>query len=152
MHFAEKTGAAVDIAHAFEVSSFFKSDFLVIPTGGGNALPVREAVRLQAQEHLDQLLANCHARGHFPRASHLLAGSPADAISSFAGEKGYDLVIMGTRGHGGAAKLLLGSVAQRVIEHAPCPVITIVGGHGTRSLEKILVASDFSEHANAALR
>src|SRR5437879_4116853 len=52
------------------------------------------------------------------------AGHAAEAISSFAAEGGYDLVVLGHRGHF-LRDHLLGSTADRVAEHAPCPVMIV---------------------------
>ncbi|WP_172194965.1 universal stress protein [Saccharibacillus qingshengii] len=52
-------------------------------------------------------------------------GDPAREICEFARREGCDLIAVGTRGHGPAAELLLGSVSHKVVQHAPCPVLTI---------------------------
>jgi nucleotide-binding universal stress UspA family protein len=52
-------------------------------------------------------------------------GDPAHVIAEEAEKRGADLIAMGTRGHGALRHLLLGSTAERVVEHAPCPVMTI---------------------------
>jgi nucleotide-binding universal stress UspA family protein len=51
-------------------------------------------------------------------------GHPADLISRVASEGGYDLVVLGHRGHF-VRDHLLGSTADRVAEHAPCPVMIV---------------------------
>lgn len=51
--------------------------------------------------------------------------SPAAAIVDYAKEAQVDLIIMGTHGRGGVAKLLMGSVAERVVRTASCPVLTV---------------------------
>ncbi|WP_172255541.1 universal stress protein [Saccharibacillus deserti] len=52
-------------------------------------------------------------------------GDPAREICEFARREDCDLIAVGTRGHGPAAELLLGSVSHKVVQHAPCPVLTI---------------------------
>jgi nucleotide-binding universal stress UspA family protein len=52
-------------------------------------------------------------------------GDPADAIVDEAGEWGADLIVVGTRGLGGARRLLLGSVSTKVVHHAPCDVLVV---------------------------
>ena len=52
-------------------------------------------------------------------------GSPADEIIECAKGKRADLVVIGTHGRGALAHFLLGSVAERVVRHAPCPVLTV---------------------------
>jgi nucleotide-binding universal stress UspA family protein len=55
----------------------------------------------------------------------VLEGDPAAEIVRFAGERGIGTVVMGTRGHTGLARLLLGSVARNVLLHAPCSVLVV---------------------------
>ena len=50
---------------------------------------------------------------------------PSEAISSAAQERGADLIVMGTRGLTGLKHVMLGSVAERTIRIAPCPVLTV---------------------------
>ena len=52
-------------------------------------------------------------------------GDPAHVIAAEAEARGADLVAMGTHGHGRLRYLLMGSTAERAIQHAPCPVMTI---------------------------
>ena len=56
-----------------------------------------------------------------------VTGSPADDIVQFAKEIKADLIVMGTHGRRGMSHLLLGSVAERVIRTAQCPVLTVRG-------------------------
>jgi nucleotide-binding universal stress UspA family protein len=52
-------------------------------------------------------------------------GNPAHAIVDAARDRDCDLIVMGTRGSGGFTHLLLGSVAEKVVRTAPCPVLTV---------------------------
>ena len=56
---------------------------------------------------------------------HLLFGHPADAIVEFAKAHQIDLIVMGTHGRTGVARLLMGSVAESVVRRAECPVLTL---------------------------
>lgn len=53
------------------------------------------------------------------------AKSPADAICERAKTTGVDLIVLSTHGRTGLAHMLIGSVAERVVRHAPCPVLTL---------------------------
>jgi nucleotide-binding universal stress UspA family protein len=53
------------------------------------------------------------------------AGIPAQRIVEKAVERGTDLIVMGTHGRSGFVHLLMGSVAERVVRTAPCPVLTV---------------------------
>ena len=50
---------------------------------------------------------------------------PANAIVTYAREAKIDLVVMGTHGRGGFSHLIMGSVAEKVVRTAPCPVLTV---------------------------
>jgi nucleotide-binding universal stress UspA family protein len=54
-----------------------------------------------------------------------LRGEPHAELIRYANEEPVDLIVMSTRGHTGLKHLVLGSVAERVVRAAPCPVITI---------------------------
>jgi nucleotide-binding universal stress UspA family protein len=55
----------------------------------------------------------------------LTSNAPAAAIADYAGGHAIDLIVMGTHGRGAVAQLLMGSVAERVVRIAPCPVLTV---------------------------
>jgi len=55
----------------------------------------------------------------------LTKGEPHDQIVQYAKSKGVDMIIMGTYGRRGTKRILIGSVAERVIEYAPCPVLVV---------------------------
>lgn len=50
---------------------------------------------------------------------------PYAEILRYANEHGVDLIVMGTHGRSGVSHVLLGSIAERVVRHAPCPVLTV---------------------------
>jgi nucleotide-binding universal stress UspA family protein len=60
-----------------------------------------------------------------PCEVQVVTGDPADVIVHFAQERGADLIVMGSHGHTGLRHLLLGSVAEKVLRHAPCPVLIV---------------------------
>lgn len=62
----------------------------------------------------------------------LIEGDPADEIVRFAEYEFCDLIVMGTQGRSGLARMLLGSVAQKVMRKAGCPVLTIHIPEGTK--------------------
>jgi universal stress protein A len=59
---------------------------------------------------------------------HLSASTPSTGIAALAEKIGADLIVMGTRGLSGLAHVLLGSVAERTLRIAPCPVLTVKQG------------------------
>jgi nucleotide-binding universal stress UspA family protein len=57
----------------------------------------------------------------------MMTGDPAEQIVRAARAKHADLLVVGTHGRSGLNRLFIGSVAQRVIASAPCPVVTVRG-------------------------
>jgi nucleotide-binding universal stress UspA family protein len=57
--------------------------------------------------------------------AEIMEGPPADAILRVAETRGSDLIVMGSRGLGQITGLLLGSQSQKVVNHAPCPVLIV---------------------------
>jgi len=60
-----------------------------------------------------------------PYEHHLLSGEPAREICALAESESADLIVMSTHGRTGLSRLLMGSVAESVVRHAPCPVFTL---------------------------
>ena len=87
---------------------------------------LQRAVREQGQKQLDQLMVKARKAGARARAL-LMEGTPAEQIVLTAKFERTDLIVMGTHGRTGLAKFFLGSVAERVVSGAPCPVLTVRG-------------------------
>lgn len=84
------------------------------------------ATHAYGQKHLDALVRKAKQAG--ARAKGLLLdGVPHERIAQAARSRKADLVVIGTHGRTGFAKLFLGSVASRVLAVAPCPVLTVRG-------------------------
>ena len=84
------------------------------------------AARRGAQRELAKVLARAQ-RAKARVKAVLLEGVPYDWITWAARSKRADLIVMGTHGRTGLSKFFLGSVAERVIALAPCPVLTVRG-------------------------
>ena len=94
----------------------------------GMMAPIDEALIPELQENakavLDKALAD--ALGPEPDIEveqAVLEGTPAQVLVDAA--QGADLLVVGTRGHGGFTGLLLGSVSQQAAHHAPCPIVIV---------------------------
>ena len=90
--------------------------------GEPNTQAVIDARLQEANTILDSAIA---AVGDIPGEIHteLIEGSPAEAIIEVAETRQSDVIVMGSRGMGTLAGLLLGSTSQKVVSHASCPVL-----------------------------
>ncbi len=77
-----------------------------------------------AQKELERTAATLAGKG-LDVETHVVHGRPADAILDFAGDQDIDLLAMASHGRTGLERLLLGSVAARVMRSAPCPVLIV---------------------------
>jgi hypothetical protein len=92
----------------------------------GVALPETylQEVEEEAQRNMEAALARVTAAG-LTGERVVLYGVPFQEIVETAKARQVDLIVMGTHGRRGAAHLLMGSVAERVVRIAPCPVLTL---------------------------
>ena len=86
---------------------------------------LRQEVEDDARKQLDNLLVDNDERPLPTRRMLITSDAPALAIVEYARQHDIDLIVTGTHGRGGVAHLLLGSVAERVVRIAPCPVLTV---------------------------
>jgi universal stress protein A len=87
---------------------------------------IQAAARRGAEKGLERLAARAR-RGRTRVQTLLLHGLPHEEIPRAARRRRVDLIVMGTHGRTGLGRLFLGSVAERVVALAPCPVMTVRG-------------------------
>jgi nucleotide-binding universal stress UspA family protein len=87
---------------------------------------VQRASHQQGQKQLDRVLARARKAGARARGL-LLEGMPSSEITRAAKAQHAGVIVMGTHGRTGFSRLLLGSVAERVVGTAHCPVMTVRG-------------------------
>ncbi len=78
----------------------------------------------RAHDLVDPLAQSLEADG-LSTITEILQGPPADAVLRVAEARDVDLIVMGARGLGSLGSLLLGSVSQKVLAHASCPVMVV---------------------------
>ena len=119
---------------------------------------LRESGKKQLQEFVDN-----HTDDQIPPELVVHVGVAADSIVSFAQLQKAEVIIMGTHGRRGFDRLMLGSVTDRVMRTAPCPVLAASKPpHGSvaagkerghvHHLSRILFCADFSENSERALK
>lgn len=117
---ARALGAEVLLLH---VESPFYSEGLKGMTVA-DRVRVHEAERRWVEEMLEARVAGIRAAG-VPARGVIQIGLPFEEIVRTAEAQGADLIVMGTQGRAGLDRMSLGSVADRVIRTAPCPVVTV---------------------------
>ncbi len=143
---AERHGSSIELLTAVHGSEIWLADGPIPVPGDYLADAQRQALR-----DLEGLAAPLHAKG-IDTGCRVVEDRPESAIRSAALEIGADLIVMGTHGRTGIAHAVMGSVAERALREAPCPVLTIRGdGPEPRPVRTIAAATDFSADAGHAL-
>jgi len=116
---AARWGSRLVVVHAWETP-------YAVPSGGSAFGPmiIKELIR-ESEQLLDRLIAGaCDGMEHPPTITK--HSVPLGAVEALLGEaKGASLLVVGSRGRGGFAGLVMGSVSQHCVYHAPCPVIAV---------------------------
>jgi nucleotide-binding universal stress UspA family protein len=86
---------------------------------------LQDEIETAARKQLDSILCDEDRSELRAKAVIRTSRSPAKAIVDYAREFDIDLLIVGTHGRGAIGHLLMGSVAERVVRTAPCPVLTV---------------------------
>jgi nucleotide-binding universal stress UspA family protein len=119
---AKPFGAAIDVLHVVEPPRYVGP---LVPMLGGAAVPLPDFTRSMAAGELDEFLAAHRADTPVPLQGRLELGDPASVIVRVAADDHYDLIVMGTHGRTGVSHFLVGSIAEKVVRRAPCPVLTV---------------------------
>src|ERR1022692_4480167 len=122
-------GGTLHIAHVLSDTN------LLLMTGGVDYVSVGtiyEDTHNLAQEKIQQLALRL---GKIPHRTYVRHGQVWTNLSGIVVENRIDLIVVGTHGRTGLGKLLLGSVAEDILRHAPCPVLTV--GPGVRGRAKL---------------
>ena len=128
--FSETSEAA--LRYGVELARRFKARLylLHVPEHPGQAaaaeypIGIFETMQNAAHDRLWHLLSDAETRELKPECA-MRIGAPADEIVRHAREHEVDLIVMGTHGRQGIARVLIGSVAETVVRKAPCPVLTV---------------------------
>ena len=94
--------------------------------GGGPITAPEDEVKGEVRKQAEQLSSEGIETTVEMRT--IVLGGQGGPISEIAREAGADLIVVGTRGHSAAAGVLLGSVTQRLLRRAPCPVLVVPPG------------------------
>ncbi|MCA9509554.1 MAG: universal stress protein [Myxococcota bacterium] len=116
---AKERGARLHLLHCYRIDLGWASPYGVTlpPTLG-------DEIKQAASAELAKWTEDAVARGANAEA-HLSSLLPTEGIERAAEQLGADLIVMGTKGLTGLKHVVLGSVAERTVRHAPCSVLTV---------------------------
>jgi nucleotide-binding universal stress UspA family protein len=109
-------GSTLHVLHVSEKARFEMATEFPL----GLDMSLEDAIR----ERLLKIMAVHHHRELKP-TFEVVAGTPHIEIVRYAKDRAIDLIVMGTHGRGVVAHAVLGSVAEKVVRYAPCPVLTV---------------------------
>lgn len=119
---AAKLEASLTVVHVHDVPSIPLTGIPAVP-------PASRAVTESAHDKAVRLLGSARAEAEAlaPGRVHaeLLEGDPAWELVKYAAAQGHDLLVVGTHGRTGVRRLVMGSIAERVLREAPCPVLAV---------------------------
>ncbi len=119
--FAQAHDAQLLLLHVIEPPAYFSPSFPATPELSAETLDVaRESCEKRLRDMAEGL------QGIPGKVTwQLVVGTPFSEIISIAREEQCDLIVLGTHGRTGLAHMLMGSVAEKVVRKAPCPVLTV---------------------------
>ncbi len=117
---AQLSGACIHLLHVVHAPMLH-----ALTPSGPLDLALPEVVVAGARLEADELLSRIADDSREKVEVHVIEGLPTDAICGLAEEIRADLIVMGTHGREGLSHFLLGSVAERTLRRAPCPVLTV---------------------------
>lgn len=143
---AKPLGAQIHLLHVLHLPvQAVTPEMAVVPDGFWQEL------RSHAERKLDASRTKLEKEG-VRSTTEITEDIPGFAIAAAAKRANADLIVMGSRGLTGLKHVLMGSVAERTVRTATCPVLTVKSEIGSAfQLRKILVPMDFSETAQRAL-
>jgi len=118
---ARRFGAGLVLLHAYPIPGY------TFPDGSVVASPkMMQEIAEQAERHLEEWRRDAEAiAGAGGVTTEKAVGEPAAEILSYAKDNAMDLLVLGTHGRTGLEHALMGSIAERVVRRAHCPVLTV---------------------------
>lgn len=125
---ARQAGARIHLLHVVEAPALH-----ALTPAGPLDLALPDVVVTGALLEAEKLLIELAEASRADVQVHVVEGQPTEIICEMAERLPADLIVMGTHGRDGFAHRLLGSVAERTLRRAPCPVLTLRAGYAAPS-------------------
>jgi universal stress protein A len=137
---ARRLDAELALVHVYEPPPPVALD-VVVPTEG-----LFESASAELEGRLEAWTSDAQMLAGRPVRSIVRVGIPATEIVHCATEDGVDLIVLGTHGRSGLKRLVLGSVAERVLREAHCPVLVV---HDGERNEAAAIAAEVAQYRGA---
>ena len=121
---AESFGASIEVFHAYEMPPMAGGELVLRLVGVG--LPMASWIQERTLRDTEKFVATLDTQ--VPISTLIVEGRPVSSIRQRAESLRADLVVIAARGRSKVARVLLGSLAERVVRTAPCPVLTVRSG------------------------
>lgn len=146
---AQATRAAVDIASRRGSKIHLVHVWHDVPTSFAHSF-VKGELRRQGRETLDEEVKRIQEEGGTVTRSHLREGRTFEEAIGLSEEIAADLLVVGSRGHSGVRRILMGSNSEDIIHHAHHPVLVVRSGENAWPPTRVVAGDDFSEVAGKA--
>lgn len=121
---SEKFQAEVHVLHAWHVAHHVRPDLSVWMETHGQQ-PISKLIAASAEAETEAFLSTVPPAVRSALKVHVVEGEAWRVIADTAKDEAFDLIVMGTHGRSGLGRLALGGVAEKVVRHAKCPVLTV---------------------------
>ena len=125
---ALRHNSTIFLLHVFQIPDYVVTPYARRKQDCAEVQSHVDAAEQEARESLEAFAEELSKQG-IKVQPYLRVGYPFDEIVLMAKHFNVDLIIIGSHGRGAITRLLLGSTAERVVEHAPCPVLVVKGPH-----------------------
>ena len=119
-----RLGAAIEVLGVYDAVEGVAPDAQVVVAGGATR-PLVQVLRERAEADMERFVSDVPGRTSVSMRTRIASGKPADVICQIADQDRFDLIVMGTHGRTGIARVVVGSVAEKVVRDAACPVLTV---------------------------
>lgn len=120
---AARYGAEVELLHVHDAP--WTPEAVTVRTEDGREVAAEQYLEEESQRQLTELAASVPELARIAHRKSIRTGMSHDIILNRARAAGADLIVMGTHGRTGLSHLLMGSVAEKVLRGAPCPVLVV---------------------------
>jgi nucleotide-binding universal stress UspA family protein len=139
---ANGTGSELHLVYVGKLPNFLMKDLDIM----GFDRPLYEEIERESLETLWELTWEVRATGGTVAGAHLRMGGVAEEVVNLAKHLEADVIVMGSRGHGGLRRAIEGSISDYVVRHAHCPVmiVRVDNGEKHRGFWRRIFSSDYA--------